>query len=492
MNDFTREQYAYERSRGRGRVIVCAVLTLVLAAAVFAGCFLILSDRAERDPVRTAEETIITNISANMINAIDPAVIEAYRASHHTAANQSRYCYEPSDGFLTPSCVNTDITADCVGAVTSLTIDMKENNDLTALPYFSNLNVLRIAHAEFLTDADIAEMNRVNLSEVEFIIDRNDITNRQKFADFSLCTAPNKHITLNNADFINENTAYAIYHLFGRYYPSVVCTGLNYDFYKQIDDRLQTLIEQVHFDNCVTDKDRLLKCLVVVMKHLYYDDEVSDFSMNNNALYESSSIYDLVTWYNDCQLSSNLLNGKEIGYGCCTNFTSLLLAVCVKLDYEAYMVDGKRSADTGFLHDWLYAPADGTYYCIDMTETNRWFKRSAGMFHGYNGTFIEGDKDIMDDPDFYARFQKQIFETYNNEIFRDYVFFDDLNTLVPQIDTTRNTVTYNFAASPVVKYIPDYEPGRREARTKSAAAGAAVLLIGLVVTAIVAKKRRAY
>ena len=229
MNDFTREQYAYERSRGRGRVIVCAVLTLVLAAAVFAGCFLILSDRAERDPVRTAEETIITNISANMINAIDPAVIEAYRASHHTAANQSRYCYEPSDGFLTPSCVNTDITADCVGAVTSLTIDMKENNDLTALPYFSNLNVLRIAHAEFLTDADIAEMNRVNLSEVEFIIDRNDITNRQKFADFSLCTAPNKHITLNNADFINENTAYAIYHLFGRYYPSVVCTGLNYD-----------------------------------------------------------------------------------------------------------------------------------------------------------------------------------------------------------------------------------------------------------------------
>ena len=67
---------------------------------------------------------------------------------------------------------------------------------------------------------------------------------------------------------------------------------------------------------------------------------VSDFSMDNDALYESSPIYDLVAYYNDCQLSSNLLTEGERGYGCCTNFTSLLLAVCVKLDIEAYMVDG--------------------------------------------------------------------------------------------------------------------------------------------------------
>ena len=69
MNDYTREQLSYERSRGRGRVIVCAAAALVLAAAVFAGSFLMLSDRAEKNPSRTAEETIVPNISANMISA---------------------------------------------------------------------------------------------------------------------------------------------------------------------------------------------------------------------------------------------------------------------------------------------------------------------------------------------------------------------------------------------------------------------------------------
>ena len=490
MNDYY-DPYG-NRPRGRGKAIVCAVITVILAAAVFAGVWLIASAEADKSPVRLSEETVIPNISADMIRAVDPAVIENYRVTHDVASKQMLYRYLPENGFKTPQYVNTDLTEDCVAAVTSLSIDRKQNADLTALPYFKNLSVLRITHAEFLTDADIMEMNRLNLSEVEFIIDRNDITNRQKFADFSACTAPNKHITLNNADFINENTAYAIYHLFGKYYPSVVCPGLNYEFYKQLDDKLQTLIDKVDFTNCRNDQERLLKCTVVVMKHLYYDDVVSDFSLNNNELYESSSIYDLVLYYNDCQLSSNLLveDGKR-AYGCCTNFTSLLLAVCVKLDMEAYMVDGKRSSDTGFLHDWVFAQADGSYYCIDMTETNRWFKRSAGMFHGYNSVFIEGNKDILDDPDFLERFRKQVFETYDQYIFDEYVFFDVPDQLIPHIDTQINAVVYNAADTPVVKYIPDFEPGRRTALMKSAAAGGAVLLLGLVLTVVIAKKRYA-
>ena len=480
-----------QRSGGRGGTVLCAVLSVVLAAAVFVGVWMIASEKAQQSPRMLSQETVIPNISAEMIYAIDPAVIENYRATHDVAAKQALYRYQPENAFKTPEYVNTDITEECVSAVTTLSIDRKQNADLTALPYFKNLGVLRIAHAELLTDADIAEMNKLNLSEVEFIIDRNDISNRQKFADFTACAAPNKHITLNNADFINENTAYAIYHLFGKYYPSVTCPGLNYDFYKQLDDKLQTLIDKVDFTNCRNDQERLLKCTVVVMKHLYYDDAVSDYSQVNNELYETSSIYDLVVHYNDCQLSSNLLVDGDRGYGCCTNFTSLLLAVCVKLDYEAYMVDGKRSAETGFLHDWVYAYADGSYYSIDMTETNRWFKRSEGMFHQYNSVFIEGDKDILDDPDFLERFRKQVFETYYDRIMREYVFFSEPDSLIPHIDTQINAVVYNAADTPVVKYIPDYETGRKEALLKAGAAGVAAMLLGLVATVIVAKKRYA-
>ena len=352
--------------------------------------------------------------------------------------------------------------------------------------------MLRISPEEFLTAADIDEMNKLNLTEVEFIIDRDDVTPRWQFADFTRCNCANKHITLLNGDFVNENTAYAIYHMFGRFYPSVVCDGLDYDFYRQIDEKLQALIDKVDFTNCQTDKDRLLKCMVVVMKHLYYDDEVSDYSQVNDDIYEGTYIYNLCVNYNDHQLSSNLLIDGDRGYGCCTNFTSLLLAVCVKLDYEAYMVDGKRSNDVGFLHDWIYAPADGEWYCLDMTETNRWFKRSAGMFHGYNSIMIEGEKDIMDDPDFYARFHKQVFETYNDTIFSNYVFFDEPQTLVPQIDTQKTALVYNAAAGPVVKYIPDVEAGKTDVVPKSAAAGGIVLLLGAVVTVILAKRRGRY
>ncbi len=483
-----------KKRRGKkGAVIACALSSVILAAAVFGYVWKNASAEAEKNPVMLAQETVIPNISADMISAIDPAVIENYRVTHNVAARQSLYCYLPENGFKTPGYVNTDLTEDCVAPVTELSIDRKQNADLTALPYFKNLNVLRVTHAEFLTDADIAEMNRLNLSEVEFIIDRNDITNMQKFADFSACAAPNKHITLNNANFINENTAYAIYHLFGKYYPSVVCTGLDYDLYKKLDDRLQELINKVDFTNCRDDRDRLLKSTVVVMKHLYYDNAVSSYSANHNALDENDPIYDLCVYYNDCQLSSNLLT-DGIGYGCCTNYSSLLLAVCVRQDYEAYIINGKRRPETGFTHDWIYAYADGAYYDIDMTMINTWFKNMSGIYHGYNARFIEGDGDIMDDPDFMERYRKQVFETYHNKIVTGYEFFDDPPAQIPQIDPQVTAVVYNAADAPVLKYIPDFVPGQRKALLQSAAAGGAVLLLGLAATVIAgitaARKRR--
>ena len=487
MNEY--ERYRRDRRGGKIGYIIGGVISLVLTVAVFFGVKLFFPGDAPQDAARQAEETIIPNISANMINAIDPSVIENYRTTHNIDAVQSQFRFEPENAFLSPEYVNTDITEECVSAVTSLSIDRKENADLSALPYFRNLTSLHISHAEFLTDADIASMNQLNLSEVEFIIDRDDITNRQQFADFTQCACPDKRITLLNGDFVNENTAYAIYHLFAKYYPSVPCDGLDYDFYKQIDDALQKLIDKVDFTNCQTDKDRLLKCMVVVMKHLYYDDEVSDYSQVNDDIYEGTYIYNKCVEYNDHQLSSNLLIDGDRGYGCCTNFTSLLLAVCVKLDIEAYMVDGKRSNDVGFLHDWVYAPADGAYYCLDMTETNRWFKRSAGMFHGYNGIFIEGEKDIMDDPDFYARFHKEIFETYNDFIFNNYVFFDNVEELVPHIDTQINATVYNAANGPVVKYIASDSSAEKSGGPINAFIPAiVVLVIGLAVTVLVTNK----
>ena len=482
------ERYRYDRRRNIKVFLIGAAVSVALAVAAFAGARFILGGKSAKEPAHASEETIIPNISANMIYAIDPAIIENYRSTHNIEAIQPLYHYEPENSFMTPEYVNTDITDECVSAVTTLSVDRKQNEDLSALPYFKNLSVLHITHAEFLTDADIASMNQLNLSEVEFIIDREDITNRQKFADFSQCICPNKRITLLNGDFVNENTAYAIYHLFAKFYPSVPCDGLDYDFYKRIDDALQKLIDQVDFTNCQTDQDRLLKCMVVVMKHLYYDDEVSDYSQVNDDIYEGTYIYNKCVEYNDHQLSSNLLIDGDRGYGCCTNFTSLLLAVCVKLDIEAYMVDGKRSNDVGFLHDWVYAPADGEYYCLDMTETNRWFKRSAGMFHGYNSVMIEGEKDIMDDADFYDRFKKQVFETYNDFIFDNYVFFNNVEELVPDIDTQITATVYNASAVPVLKYLDAPNEAKPDVQIKAIAAAAAVLVIGLAVSALVTNK----
>ena len=507
MNSYTGYPYPYQRDQRERRsgvgVFVAVAITVILAVAVFAGVYIVSQDSAQPQSQQMAvtdQETIVPNISANMIYAIDPTIIQEYRTAHDIDNKQALYRYSPENPFTDPLHVNTDITAELMGRVTSLIIDMKQNNDLSALAYCGNLAVLRIFHSEFLTDADIAYINMATaLSQVEFVFDRNDITNTQKFADLTQCVCSNKKIVLLNADFENENTAYAIYHLFGKYYPSVVCSGLDYDFYRQLDEKIQALIDQVDFTNCENEKDRLLKCLVVVMKHLYYDDEVSDYSQTNDDIYEGTYMYDIVLNYNEHQLSSNLLIDGDRGYGCCTNFTSLLLAVCVKLDIEAYMVDGKRSNDVEFLHDWVYTPADGVYYCVDMTETNRWFKRSAGMYHSYNPVFIEGTKDIKDDPDFYASFTKQIFETYNDTIFTNYVFFIDPHELIRVIDTTRTTELYNAAAGPVVKYIPVENGGaavnvtaaaQRSPLLTAAACAVPVLIVGLIITLIIVRRRK--
>ena len=499
MNQYAGYPYQEQRRSVTG-IVIGAIISVILAAAVFAGVITVSRNAAapRQTQVQTEKETIVPNISANMIYAIDPALIQNYRTAHNIDAKQALYSYSPENPFTDPAHVNTDITEEVMAGVTSLVLDMKQNNDLTALAYCTHLGFLRITHAEFLTDADIASINQATaLTEVEFIFDRNDITDRQKIADLTKCVCPNKRLMLLNGDYENENSAFAIYHLFGRFYPALVCEGLDYDFYRQLDEKVQALIDKVDFTNCENEKDRLLKCLVVVMKHLYYDDEVSDYSQNNTGIYEGTHIYDVVLNYNEHQLSSNLLIDGEKGYGCCTNFTSLMLAVCVKLDMEAYMTDGKRSNDVDFLHDWIYAPADGVYYCIDVTETNRWFKRTAGMYHSYNPVFIEGTKDIKDDPDFYASFSKQVFETYNDYIFNNYIFFKNVEGIVPKIDTARTTVVYNAAPGPVEKFIPvggstagDAVSAQKPSVLTAAACAAPVLAVGLIVTLLIDRKRR--
>ena len=123
-----------KKRRGKkGAVIACALSSVILAAAVFGYVWKNASAEAEKNPVMLAQETVIPNISADMISAIDPAVIENYRVTHNVAARQSLYCYLPENGFKTPGYVNTDLTEDCVAPVTELSIDRKQNADLTAL-----------------------------------------------------------------------------------------------------------------------------------------------------------------------------------------------------------------------------------------------------------------------------------------------------------------------------------------------------------------------
>ena len=126
MNEYARNP-SYGRSRGRGAAVICAVISVVLAAAVAAGVWVTLNKKAADEPVKTNEETIIPNISADMIYAIDPAVIENYRTTHNSEANRSAYRFLPENAFTTPEYVNTDITEECVEPVTSLSIDMKQN-----------------------------------------------------------------------------------------------------------------------------------------------------------------------------------------------------------------------------------------------------------------------------------------------------------------------------------------------------------------------------
>ena len=117
-----------------------------------------------------------------------------------------------------------------------------------------------------------------------------------------------------------------------------------------------------------------------------------------------------------------------------------------------------------------------------MTMINTWFKNASGMFHSYNWKFIEGDGDIMDDPDFMERYRKQVFETYYNKIITSYEFFDDPPSQIPQISPQIPPIIYNAADTPVLKYIPDYVPGQRKALLQSAAVGGTVLLLGLVLS----------
>ena len=94
----------------------------------------------------------------------------------------------------------------------------------------------------------------------------------------------------------------------------------------------------------------------------------------------------------------------------------------------------------------------------------------------------------MDNPDFYQRFHKEIFETYNDYIFNNYVFFDNVEDLVPKIDTQITATVYNAANGPIVKYLASSQEEKTDDPIKAIIPAVVVLVIGLAATVLITNK----
>ena len=97
--DHYADNHYYSNRRSRGGIVIGVIVTVILALAVCAAVFTLKKDDIVSQQIETDRETIVPNISANIIYAIDPALIQNYRAAHNIDARQGLYSYSPADGF---------------------------------------------------------------------------------------------------------------------------------------------------------------------------------------------------------------------------------------------------------------------------------------------------------------------------------------------------------------------------------------------------------
>ena len=256
-----------------------------------------------------------------------------------------------------------------------ISIDLAQIHDLENLQFFKHLDKIEISNAQLLNDHWIDIINSCDIKEIYLKFDSRGIVrniNKKfdlgRFNDKSII----KDIVLQDCNTLTDYEGVLLLNYFENY-SDLECLDLSK--YKEIDDKLNKIIENIEFYDNDTNVDKLIRLAKYIHEHVEYDPLVSTIisyrrnisSLNSDEInyYEENKKLknDKSRYYNEYPLEAVLGDIDQEEYGVCISFAKFYSSLAIKLGIPLQSVSGNG-------HAWNLYAEDGVCEIpcyIDMT-----------------------------------------------------------------------------------------------------------------------------
>ena len=283
-------------------------------------------------------------------------------------------------GFFDPrSNVDNNINDKSLKKVEIIRLDLDQKQDLSFLEYCTNIKVLDIDDAQYLSSneekvIDDLELKELNLRPSEYQI---NVEGLKTDIDLSDVNCDNINVSFDWSDG-SELKNYILYLWAKKILKDKDFKMEDKSKYEEIDQEIENIIKKNKKKKGITDEDTLVNVILGTCEYFTYDPEVSQALEDDTVeKYEKRNKN-----YNKKDLSSTLF--ERDGNGLCINITSIFSAIAYKMGLEAYCIDGVMK-DEEYGHALNIVNIDDDWKYVDNTAINT-FTESSKVYSSYNTT----------------------------------------------------------------------------------------------------------
>lgn len=282
-----------------------------------------------------------------------------------------------------------NITLESLKKSTTLNINMDENENLSFLKKFPNLNTIKINNAELLTDKDIEYINASSVNKVmlEFC-ELNVEKDRENKFDVSRIKNKKIEIYTDSLSYYSDDLNDLIFINYLQNYDDSMIKSDKIDEARKLDNKLNEIIGNLGIKKDSSDMEKIFIISNYICNKIKYDENIQ------NSSYEDDKSKNMVHYYNVNNISSIINKNGENVNGICANYSSLFEILCYKLDIKSRKISAYNSNKLGHAWNIVYLKNDQRFY-VDLTAFDEYSSLKKFLNSYINDEFNEDYKDYV-------------------------------------------------------------------------------------------------
>lgn len=342
--------------------------------------------------------------------------------------------YKHNKYLSTEENIDEHITTKTLKKLTTLHIDMNENNNLDFLEVCPKLKTIEIDNSQLLNDSDIKILNKSSVQEIILYFNLNSIS-KDRETKFDISRFKNKNIKIKqHTNEYDELNNLILLNYLKNYSPQILEEYPNIEEYINLNNKINDIIKELKLNDNMTDIEKLLLISNYICLNIKYDKDVAYYSYTN---YLKNDTYKEIAYYNTYTISSiinkeNVISEKE---GICINYACLFDILCYKTNVKTRLVTGiNEEKNSG--HAWNIVYLDDIEKYIDLTQFDASIINEVNLYYYANNGNINFSKDY-----YYDELINSIFKDIENN-YSNYKLTQPLKTLDKKEEKT-NITYYN-------------------------------------------------